>query len=161
MTLRLSETLGHALQMKEYTIAVAESCTGGGIASAITESAGSSQWFSMGIVSYSDVGKQSLLGVNPETLRKHGSVSEDVVREMLTGILKLSGASIGIAVSGIAGPTGGSPHKPVGTVCVAWGDDSIQYSNTYLFSGSRSEVRSAATKQSLHLASRFLKDQKP
>lgn len=160
MTLRLSETLGHALQLKGYTITVAESCTGGSIASAITESAGSSQWFSVGVVTYSDAAKQSLLNVNPDTLKKHGAVSEDVVREMLVGVLALSKASIGIAVSGVAGPAGGSLHKPVGTVCIAWGDASVQYSNTYLFPGDRNEVRRAATRQSLHLASRFLKDQK-
>jgi len=160
MTLKLSETLGHALQLKGYTITVAESCTGGSIASAITESAGSSQWFSAGVVTYSDATKQSLLNVSADTLKKYGAVSEDVVKEMLVGVLALSEASIGIAVSGVAGPTGGSPHKPVGTVCIAWGDSSVQHSNTYLFPGDRSEVRRAATRQSLHLASRFLKDQK-
>lgn len=159
MILRLSEILGHALQLKGYTITVAESCTGGGIASAITEPAGSSQWFSSGVVTYSDAAKQSLLNVSADTLEKYGAVSEDVVKEMLVGVLTLSEASIGIAVSGVAGPTGGSPHKPVGTVCIAWGNLSVQHSNTYLFPGNRSEVRRAATRQSLHLASRFLKDQ--
>jgi nicotinamide-nucleotide amidase len=102
------------------TVATAESCTGGWIAKALTDVSGSSQCFGYGIVSYSNDAKESLLGVQPGTLESAGAVSEEVVAEMVDGVLALSGADIGVAVSGVAGPDGGSDAKPVGTVCFAW-----------------------------------------
>ena len=102
------------------TLASAESCTGGWIAKAVTDIPGSSGCFAYGIVSYSNEAKQSLLGVNPATLRDHGAVSEPTVREMAEGVLRLSGADLAVAVSGIAGPDGGSADKPVGTVWFSW-----------------------------------------
>jgi nicotinamide-nucleotide amidase len=102
------------------SVATAESCTGGWIAKALTDIAGSSGCFAYGIVSYSDAAKESLLGVDAATLRRHGAVSEAVVREMADGVLERSGADFGVAVSGIAGPGGGSADKPVGTVWFAW-----------------------------------------
>jgi nicotinamide-nucleotide amidase len=102
------------------SVATAESCTGGWIAKALTDIAGSSGCFAYGIVSYSNAAKESLLGVDAATLRRHGAVSEAVVREMADGVLERSGADFGVAVSGIAGPGGGSPDKPVGTVWFAW-----------------------------------------
>ncbi|HZD51762.1 MAG TPA: nicotinamide-nucleotide amidohydrolase family protein [Woeseiaceae bacterium] len=108
------------LTAKGATLATAESCTGGWIAKAITDVAGSSAVFGFGFVSYSNAAKESQLGVKVETLRKHGAVSEPVVREMAAGALEKSLADCAVAVSGIAGPDGGSAEKPVGTVWFAW-----------------------------------------
>ena len=154
---KTSEFLGAALDAKELKIVTAESCTGGGIGSAITSVPGSSRWFEYGFVTYSDVAKTSLLGVNQKTLTNYGAVSEEVVGEMLTGALKVSAAEVGIAVSGVSGPAGGAAHKPVGTVCVAWGSVGNIHTNTYLFSGERDQIREAAIKQCLHLALSFVR----
>ncbi|MGI9205104.1 MAG: CinA family protein [Woeseiaceae bacterium] len=102
------------------TLATAESCTGGWIAKVLTDIAGSSQCFGYGIVSYSNGAKESLLGVDPATILEHGAVSEQVVSEMAAGVLALSGADYAVAVSGIAGPDGGTAEKPVGTVWFGW-----------------------------------------
>lgn len=117
---RAAAELVRRLAARGATVAAAESCTGGWIAKAITDVAGSSAVFGFGIVSYSNAAKISLLGVKAETLEKHGAVSEAVVREMAAGALDASGADYAVAVSGIAGPDGGSAAKPVGTVWLAW-----------------------------------------
>ncbi len=104
------------------SVAAAESCTGGWIAKCITDVPGASLCFSYGIVSYSNGAKESLLGVSPRTLEEFGAVSEATVREMAEGVIKLSGADLAVAVSGIAGPDGGSAEKPVGTVWFAWAE---------------------------------------
>ena len=117
---KLSNALVEELAAAGKTVTTAESCTGGWVAKAITDVAGSSAVFAYGIVSYSNGAKESLLGVQLQTLQDNGAVSEAVVAEMATGALGLSGADIAVAVSGVAGPTGGSPEKPVGTVCFAW-----------------------------------------
>lgn len=116
----LATTLVGELNRKNQAVATAESCTGGWIAKALTDVSGSSGCFGYGIVSYSNGAKESVLGVSSSTLAEHGSVSEPVVREMAEGALRLSGADISVAVSGIAGPEGGSDQKPVGTVWFAW-----------------------------------------
>lgn len=116
----LSEALVSELIAAGKTVACAESCTGGWIAKSLTDIAGSSECFAYGIVSYSNGAKESLLGVSPQTLVEHGAVSEPVVCAMAEGVLKLSGADFAVAVSGIAGPDGGSAEKPVGTVWFAW-----------------------------------------
>jgi nicotinamide-nucleotide amidase len=116
----LSEALVGELLAAGKTVSTAESCTGGWIAKALTDNSGSSGCFSYGIVSYSNGAKETLLGVNPETLMEHGAVSEAVVKEMAEGALNLSGADIATAVSGVAGPDGGSEEKPVGAVWFAW-----------------------------------------
>lgn len=116
----LAEALVGELIAARQTVSAAESCTGGWIAKSLTDIAGSSQCFGYGIVSYSNSAKVSLLGVDPRTLQEHGAVSEAVVLEMASGILRLSGASFAVAVSGVAGPDGGTADKPVGTVWVAW-----------------------------------------
>ena len=116
----LSEALVGELLTAGKTAATAESCTGGWIAKSITDISGSSGCFAYGLVSYSNGAKESLLGVNPATLEEHGAVSEAVVREMAQGALSLSGADVTAAVSGVAGPDGGSEEKPVGTVWFAW-----------------------------------------
>jgi nicotinamide-nucleotide amidase len=139
---RIVHQLGEALLEKRWMLACAESCTGGGIAAALTEIAGSSQWFDRGFVTYSNQAKQDMLGVASETLNRHGAVSEQTVREMVTGALSRSGAQVSVAVSGIAGPGGGTDERPVGTVCLAWqveGQEPVV--RTEHFSGDRSSVR--------------------
>lgn len=118
--LQLSQRLGTALLNRNWRVATAESCTGGGVAAAITAVAGSSAWFEYGIVSYANTAKQKLLGVPSAVLEQQGAVSEAVVIDMARGALALSAANIAVAISGVAGPAGGSPEKPVGTVWFAW-----------------------------------------
>ncbi len=118
---RLSQELGRALAAHGWRVATAESCTGGGVAAAITSVPGSSAWFEYGIVSYANRAKQQLLGVSADTLAREGAVSEPVVLQMVEGVLTVSAADIAVAISGIAGPGGGSPDKPVGSVWFAWG----------------------------------------
>ena len=143
--LRLSEALVGDLRASGKTVATAESCTGGWIAKAITDVAGSSDVFAYGIVSYSNGAKQSLLGVRAETLDTKGAVSNAVVEEMAVGALELSGADIAVAVSGIAGPGGGNDEKPVGTVWFAWavrGESLLKCDcNCQQFDGDRDRVR--------------------
>ena len=126
-------------------LATAESCTGGWIAKVLTDLPGSSDWFGYGIVSYSNPAKQELLGVSAVTLVEHGAVSEQVVREMAEGALKQGNADVAVAVSGVAGPSGGSPDKPVGTVWFAWaGPGSALHSELRQFPGDREAVRRQA-----------------
>src|SRR5687767_6559743 len=117
----LAERAGRALEKRGWMVATAESCTGGWVAEAITMIPGSSVWFDRGFVTYTNEAKREMLGVRGETLERHGAVSEEVVREMVTGALGASRAQVALAVSGVAGPSGGTPQKPVGMVCFAWG----------------------------------------
>ena len=117
---RLVQQVAQALTAKGWMLATAESCTGGLIAASCTDLAGSSAWFDRGAVTYSNEAKADLLGVPPELIAQHGAVSEPVARAMAEGILQRSKAHIAVAVTGIAGPGGGSPDKPVGTVWLAW-----------------------------------------
>jgi nicotinamide-nucleotide amidase len=127
---------------KHARIAVAESCTGGWIAKALTDQPGSSAWFGFGFVTYSNEAKCALLGVSAETIAGQGAVSEDVAEQMATGARLASAAEIAVAVTGIAGPDGGSPEKPVGTVCLAWAGPGVQLvSQSYRFEGDREAVR--------------------
>jgi nicotinamide-nucleotide amidase len=112
--------VGDALRAKHLMLVTAESCTGGWIAKTATDLAGSSDWFDSGIVAYSYEAKQAFLGVRPETLETHGAVSSEAAIEMVSGALVHSGAGIAVAVTGIAGPSGGTPDKPVGSVWLAW-----------------------------------------
>jgi nicotinamide-nucleotide amidase len=116
----LAQKLGRSLKSKEKKIATAESCTGGWIAQTITEISGSSAWFDRGFVTYSNAAKMQMLGVKPETLDKFGAVSAQTASEMVNGALAYSDADCAIAVTGIAGPDGGTAEKPVGTVFIAW-----------------------------------------
>ncbi|MEO8675217.1 MAG: nicotinamide-nucleotide amidohydrolase family protein [Casimicrobiaceae bacterium] len=118
---QLATELGRALTTRGWTAATAESCTGGLVASAITDIAGSSGWFDRGFVTYSNEAKVELLGVRAETLARHGAVSEATAREMVAGAFDRSRADIAVAVTGIAGPGGGTVEKPVGLVWLAWG----------------------------------------
>jgi nicotinamide-nucleotide amidase len=116
----LSRDLGARLLAQHLTIATAESCTAGGIAYAITQTPGSSQWFDRSFITYSNASKQQMLGVSTAYLRDFGAVSEPVARAMALGALTQSQAQITVAVTGVAGPQGGTPEKPVGTICFAW-----------------------------------------
>ncbi|MDH4106963.1 MAG: CinA family protein [Gammaproteobacteria bacterium] len=142
---RLATDVVAALTRERLWVATAESCTGGWIGKALTDIPGSSRCFGYGIVSYSFAAKRSLLGVRAATLKDHGAVSEQTVREMALGVLELSGAAITVAVSGIAGPDGGSADKPVGTVWFAWarkGDERVQVdAERRRFEGGRADVR--------------------
>ena len=145
----LAAQVGGVLKSHGLMLATAESCTGGGVAQAITEVAGSSAWFERGFITYSNLSKQQMLGVRETTLKQHGAVSELTVREMVAGALQHSAAQVALAVSGIAGPDGGTVDKPVGTVWFAWG---IKHGNTraqrHQLRGNRAEVRA----QSVHIA---------
>lgn len=116
----LAAELGAALQARGWLLATAESCTGGWVAQVCTAIAGSSAWFERGFVTYSNAAKMDMLGVSAATLAAHGAVSLETAGEMAAGAMTHSRAQIGLAITGIAGPTGGSPDKPVGTVCFAW-----------------------------------------
>ncbi len=153
----LSTELGKALVRKHATITTAESCTGGAIASSITAAPGCSAWFNAGFVTYSNTAKTQQLQVSAELLRQHGAVSEPVVLAMLQGALSVSGATIGVVTSGIAGPTGGSAQKPVGTVCLAWGTALAPCVTTCLFRGDRDAVREQAVQQALSYCIDYLK----
>ena len=143
----LAAQMGGALKSHGLMLVTAESCTGGGVASAITDVAGSSAWFERGFVTYSNLSKQQMLGVSEATLAQYGSVSEAVVREMVAGALRLSNAQVALAVSGIAGPDGGTPDKPVGTVWFAWGVKNTGiYTKRHQIAGNRAEVRAHAVR---------------
>ena len=138
----LAEEVGHALQERGLMLTAAESCTGGWIAEAITMVPGSSAWFERGFVTYTYISKREMLGVKPETLDAHGAVSEAVVREMAEGALERSHAQVAVAVSGTAGPSGGTTLKPVGTVCFGWAlKDAAARTDTVHFAGDREAVR--------------------
>lgn len=138
----LAARVGELLRAQGMMLATAESCTGGGVAAAATEIPGSSAWFERGFVTYSNDSKVELLGVRPATLEAHGAVSELTVREMAEGALRQSKAQIALAVSGIAGPGGGSITKPVGTVWLAWSlRDGPTRAQLHYLQGSRSEIR--------------------
>ena len=137
----LAKRLGARLKRGNETLATAESCTGGWAAQVVTSVAGSSAWFERGFVTYSNAAKQELLGVRTETLRAHGAVSEETAREMARGALERSRATVAVSITGVAGPAGGTPEKPVGTVCFAWARGGAVRSETRQFGGDRESIR--------------------
>jgi nicotinamide-nucleotide amidase len=137
----LAKTLGARLRRASEILATAESCTGGWAAQVVTSVAGSSAWFERGFVTYSNEAKQELLGVRAETLRAHGAVSEETAREMARGALERSRATVSVSITGVAGPAGGTPEKPVGTVCFAWARSGEVRSETRRFGGDRESIR--------------------
>ncbi|OGT04754.1 MAG: damage-inducible protein CinA [Gallionellales bacterium RIFCSPLOWO2_02_60_31] len=146
----LAAQVGGLLKSHGLTLATAESCTGGGVAYAITDVAGSSAWFERGFITYSNLAKQQMLGVSEATLIQHGAVSEAVVREMVAGALANSAAQLALAVSGIAGPEGGTPDKPVGTVWFAWGiKHGATHAQRHQIDGNRAAVRAQAVRIAL------------
>ncbi len=144
----VTELAAH-LRRRGWSIACAESCTGGGIAAALTDLAGSSAWFDRGFVTYSNQAKQEMLGVSAQTLTRHGAVSRETVLEMATGALLRSQVQLSVAVSGVAGPGGGTPDKPVGTVWLAWATQDSAVASHRVFSGDRTQVRRAAVDAAL------------
>lgn len=146
----LAADVGRALRERRLRLATAESCTGGWVAKAVTDIAGSSEWFDRGFVTYSNAAKQDMLGVTAATLEQHGAVSEAVVREMAEGALGRSDAELSVAVSGIAGPGGGSADKPIGTVWFAWARrGGATRTLRRHFHGDRDTVRIKATAEAL------------
>ena len=154
---RLAEEVGQGLKTRGLMLATAESCTGGWIAEAVTMVPGSSAWFERGFVTYTYVSKREMLGVSADTLAQHGAVAEPTVREMARGALAASHAQIAVAVSGTAGPGGGTLEKPVGTVCLAWrAKNGETRSETQRFAGNREAVRRQAVTHALEGVLRLL-----
>ncbi len=147
---KLAERLGNLLLQRGEWVAAAESCTGGWVAQTLTAIAGSSAWFDRGFVTYSNAAKVDMLGVPETTLARHGAVSEAAARAMAQGALQHSLANWTLAITGIAGPSGGSPEKPVGTVCFAWASrDGGCEAQTRCFSGDRAAVREQSVRHAL------------
>jgi nicotinamide-nucleotide amidase len=155
----LSERVGRKLRASGQRLATAESCTAGWVAKALTDIAGSSQWFECGFVTYSNAAKIRDVGVSPRTLADHGAVSEATVREMAQGALRASGADIAVAITGIAGPDGGTPAKPVGTVwfgVASWQGGALSLAcEAHLFAGDRELIRRRSVERALQLVLRL------
>jgi len=153
--LGLAERVGRRLLAERHRLATAESCTGGWISKAVTDVPGSSEWFECGFVVYSNAAKMRDLGVSGQTLQKHGAVSEPTVREMAAGALRVCGAQVAVSVSGVAGPDGGTPDKPVGTVwfglAVRRGRDLELVAKLERFPGDRESVRRHTVEYALQL----------
>lgn len=151
------QVLAEMLQSRDLRVVTAESCTGGGIASALTDMAGSSAWFECGFVTYSNEAKMRYLDVSPMTIEQFGAVSEATVRAMVAGAVNNSLGDLAVAVSGIAGPGGGSDDKPVGTVWFAWGDSEHQSVQRCQFDGDRAQVREQAVQAGIQGLCRWLR----
>jgi nicotinamide-nucleotide amidase len=152
----LAARVGRALQDKELLLATAESCTGGGVSQAITEIAGSTGWFDCGFVTYSNASKTELLEVPAALIAQFGSVSEEVAAAMAQGALANSNAHIAVSTTGIAGPTGAVPGKPVGTVCFGWANGDTVHTERLVFSGDRRAVREQTVVHALQGLLRFI-----
>ena len=147
---QLAQQVGDALKSRALMLVTAESCTGGWVGEAVTMVAGSSDWYERGFVTYTYISKREMLGVKAETLERHGAVSEQAVKEMVTGALAHSHAQVAVAVSGTAGPAGGTPDKPVGTVCLAWAlKNGEPIAETRRYMGDREAVRRQAVERAL------------
>lgn len=154
--LDLAARVGGALQAKGLLLVTAESCTGGGAAQAITEIAGSSEWFDCGFVVYSNASKIDLLDVPAALIAQHGNVSEEIAEEMAKGALANSNAHVAISTTGIAGPGGAVPGKPVGTVCFGWASAHSVHTERLIFSGDRQSVRQQTVVHALQGLLRFI-----
>ena len=157
--IEISSKLGGLLITKGLSFTSAESCTGGWVSQSLTSVPGSSGWFGYGFVVYSNAAKSKILGVSTDTLNKFGAVSEEVVEEMIRGALEKSGADLGVAISGIAGPGGGSEHRPIGTVCFAWllkGREVVTL--TEVFKGNRDKVRFSSVKKALLISINLIEE---
>jgi len=147
---QLAEQTGQALSRRGIMLASAESCTGGWVSMLVTAVPGSSAWYERGFITYTNTAKHDMLGVQTATLETFGAVSEPAVLEMAQGALIHSRAHIAVAISGIAGPGGGTPKKPVGTVCIAWAmQDGTRLATTCRLSGNRDEIRARAVAAAL------------
>ena len=158
---RLAAELGRQLLARGARVSTAESCTGGGIAEAITRISGSSSWFEAGYVTYSNAQKSKQLGVPEPLFASVGAVSREVVEAMVRGAQAQSSARYAVAVSGVAGPDGGSPEKPVGTVWLAWGDGERLFSVRRQFAGDRAEVRRQTVQAALEGLLRLVAEENP
>lgn len=154
----LVERLGDRLVRRGLRLAVAESCTGGLVAARLTDPPGASRFLEAGLVTYSDEAKESILGVTREMLATHGAVSEAVAREMLQGVRDRTGAEAAIAITGIAGPTGGTAEKPVGTVWIGAAVEAAVEVRRFHFDGDRTAIREAAGRTALELLGALLDD---
>ena len=150
------DRIGILLREKQLRLAVAESCTGGLVASRITDVAGSSDYFEAGVVVYSNRAKQVFLSVPAESIAAHGAVSQEVAEKMAEGIRSVTGADIGVSVTGIAGPTGGRPDKPVGTVYIGLAADAGVFFRRFLFSGGRLAIKEQTSTEALQFVTDFL-----
>ncbi len=155
-TLPLIERLAAQLQQRQWMLVTAESCTGGLIAGACTDLSGSSNWFERGFVSYSNTAKNELLGVEAALLKQHGAVSEEVARAMAAGALARSRAQVAVAVTGVAGPTGGTPDKPVGLVWFGFALPGQVLTEKMNFPGDRAAVRAATVTHALRRLNELL-----
>ncbi len=152
----MKNRLSDLLISRSLTISTAESCTGGLIGHIITSAPGSSEYFMGGIISYSNQAKCDLLGVSPDTLEKFGAVSDQTAKEMAAGVKERFKSDIGLSVTGVAGPDGGSIEKPVGTVFIGFSFDNEPFSIKYLFRGNRSEIKQQTAETALENIRRYL-----
>jgi nicotinamide-nucleotide amidase len=152
----LATRVGRSLEAKRLMLATAESCTGGGVSQAITEIAGSTGWFECGFVTYSNASKTELLEVPAALMAQFGSVSEEVAAAMAEGALASSTADVAVSTTGIAGPTGAVPGKPVGTVCFGWARGDTTYTERLVFAGDRHAVREQTIAHALQGLLRFI-----
>jgi nicotinamide-nucleotide amidase len=154
--INLAARVGHALQSRGLLLATAESCTGGGVSQAVTEIAGSSEWFDCGFITYSNASKTALLNVPAALIAQFGAVSEEVAGAMAEGALAGSNAHVSLSTTGIAGPGGAVPGKPVGTVCFGWASKYRTQTERLVFAGDRQSVRQQAVVHALQGLLRFL-----
>lgn len=156
--------MGKVLQEKGWLMTTAESCTGGGVAQAITDIPGSSEWYEGGFITYSNLAKSEMLNISPALLAQFGAVSEEVAGAMAEGALAISSAQVSVSTTGIAGPTGAAPGKPVGTVCFGWSMERHGQRHTFterlVFKGDRQAVRQQAVMHALEGLIRFIGQQK-
>jgi nicotinamide-nucleotide amidase len=153
---QLAIRVGNKLRDERLMLATAESCTGGMVATAITDISGSSAWFERGFVTYSNLAKTEMIGVPAALIDQHGAVSEPVAKAMAEGALRNSRAQVSVAITGVAGPAGGSETKPVGTVCFAWSNRLDTDIETQLFKGDREQVRTQAAAHALRRLLEFM-----
>ncbi len=154
--MELEKRIGELLSQRGWTLAVAESCTGGLLGHRITNVPGSSSYFQGGVVSYSNEAKERILGVPHETLVEHGAVSEQTVLAMARGVRQLLGTDIAISVTGIAGPTGGTPEKPVGLVYIGLAADGIELCEKHIWKGDRTENKERSAEAALEVLLKHL-----
>jgi nicotinamide-nucleotide amidase len=154
--LDLANTIGQLLKARRLVAVTAESCTGGGVAQAITDVAGSSDWFDCGFVTYSNASKNELLDIPEALIAQHGAVSEEIAGAMAEGALANSNGDVAMSTTGIAGPGGAVPGKPVGTVCFGWVINQTTHTERLVFSGDRQAVREQAVLHALQGLQRYL-----
>lgn len=156
--LELAAQIGTELKEKRLLLTVAESCTGGGVAQAITEIAGSSDWFDCGFVTYSNSSKSELLNIPAALIARHGAVSEEIAAAMAEGAIANSEGNVSLSTTGIAGPTGAVPGKPIGTVCFGWVVGGVTHTERLIFTGDRHAVREQTVAHALKKLLRYLQE---